>query len=113
MTGTVGAYFTLTLRSLGYSTFQTNLLSIPSSILTIIGNLSLAFTTKKRNERLLTASIGSWWLLITFIVLVTLPDTINKWSKWVVLTLVVGFPVSDCCAPKVSDRSTCTPSSFR
>jgi hypothetical protein len=91
--GTVGAYFTLTLRSLGYSTIQTNLLSIPSSVLTIIFNLSLAYTANKRNERILTASVGSWWLLIMFIALINLPDTTSKWAKWAVLTLIVGYPV--------------------
>jgi len=90
---TVGAYFSLTLRSLGYSTFQTNLLSIPSSVLTIIGNLTLAYTTKKRKERVMTASVGSWWLLIMMIVVVCLPDHTSKWTKWAVLTLVIGFPV--------------------
>jgi len=89
---TVGAYFTLTLRSLKFTTFQTNLLSIPSSVLFLLNNLALAFTSKRAKERTLIASISAWWLLIFFIVLTQLPDTSSRWVKWVVLTLLLGYP---------------------
>jgi predicted MFS family arabinose efflux permease len=89
---TVAAYFTLTLRSLNFSTFETNMLTIPSSVLFLIGNLALAFTSKKLNERTLVSSLSAWWLLILFAVLVNLPDTTGKWVKWAVLTLVIGYP---------------------
>lgn len=89
---TVQAYFTLNLKSLGFTTFQTNLLTIPSSVLFIIFNLSLAFTTKKLNERTLVSSIQAWWHLILLIVLVTIPDDTSKWAKWVILSLFVGYP---------------------
>ncbi|KAN0062857.1 hypothetical protein ACQY0O_004678 [Thecaphora frezii] len=89
---TVQAYFTLTLKSLGFSTFQTNLLTIPSSLFFIINNLSLAFLSKKLNERTLIASICAWWHLILLIVLVTIPDDTSKWAKWFILSLFVGYP---------------------
>ncbi|WOO83838.1 putative transporter [Vanrija pseudolonga] len=90
--GTVGAYFTLTLRSLKFSTFQTNMLIIPSQVLFCIGNLTLAFLVRRYKERLATASLAAWWLLIWFIVLVCLPDHSSKWLKWAILTLIVGYP---------------------
>lgn len=92
--GTVGAYFTLTLKSLGYTTFQTNLLTIPSSVLHIFMNLGLAYASKLRKEHLGTASVGSWWLLFTMIAAVLIPDSTSKWAKWALLSLIVGWPVS-------------------
>ncbi|TXT12835.1 hypothetical protein VHUM_01236 [Vanrija humicola] len=90
--GTVGAYFTLTLRSLGYSTFQTNLLTIPSQVIQIIGNLSLAFLSKRIKERILVSSIAPMWLFIMFIAIITIPDSTSKWGRWALLTLVQGYP---------------------
>lgn len=101
---TVGAYFTLTLRSLGYTTFQTNLLTIPSSVLTILGNVGLAYLSKYRKERVGIASIASWWMLISFIALVTIPDSTSKWGRWALLTVIVGFPVS--CRPLKASEDT-------
>lgn len=78
----------------GYSTFQTNLLTIPSYVLFIIMNLSLAFTSKRVKERVGLSSLSSWWILIFLIVLITIPDNTNKWAKWAVLSLLQGYPVS-------------------
>lgn len=89
---TVGAYFTLTLRSLKFSTFQTNLLTIPSSFLFLCNNLALAFTSKRLKERTLVGSISSWWLLIFFIALVSVPDSTSKWAKWAILSLLLAYP---------------------
>jgi hypothetical protein len=77
----------------GYSTFQTNLLTIPSYVLFIIMNLSLAFTSKRVKERVGLSSLSSWWILIFLIVLITIPDNTNKWAKWAVLSLLQGYPV--------------------
>lgn len=89
---TVGAYFSLTLRSLGFNTFQTNLLTIPSQIGTIITNLGLAYSSRKLKERFLIASLSQVWLLVCFIALVLVPDTINKWAKWALLTVIIAYP---------------------
>jgi hypothetical protein len=33
--------------------------------------------------------------LIVFIALVNVPDTVSKWARWAILSLIVGFPVSN------------------
>lgn len=76
----------------GYSTFQTNLLTIPSQVLYLFNNLALAYLSRLLNERLLTASISLWWLLILFIALVELSDHTNRWVRWVVISLVQAYP---------------------
>ncbi|ODN83951.1 hypothetical protein L198_07650 [Cryptococcus wingfieldii CBS 7118] len=89
---TVQAYFTLTLTSLNFTTFQTNMLIIPSNVLFIIFNLALAFTSRKLKERLLTSSIQPIWHLVLLIALVTLSDDASRWVKWAILTLFMGYP---------------------
>ncbi|KAJ9125072.1 hypothetical protein QFC22_000025 [Naganishia vaughanmartiniae] len=78
---TVNAYFSLTLKSLGFSTFQTNMLMIPQAVLFMV----------RLNERLLTATLGSWWQLIFLIVIATIPDDTGKWVKWALLSLLLSY----------------------
>ncbi|KAM0748405.1 MFS general substrate transporter [Meredithblackwellia eburnea MCA 4105] len=89
--GTVNAYFTLILKSLGFSTFHTNLLIIPSQVLFILFNLGLSALARRLDERTFVASIGSWWQLIFFIVLVAIPNQ-GAWTKYAVLTLLLAYP---------------------
>ncbi|OCF32497.1 hypothetical protein I316_05925 [Kwoniella heveanensis BCC8398] len=89
---TVNAYFTLTLKSLGYTTFQTNLLTIPSNVLFIIFNLSLAFISRRTNQRLLATLVQPVWALVFLIVLVTIPDNVNRWAKWAIVSLLQAYP---------------------
>lgn len=55
-------------------------------------NLALVFTSKKVKERLLTASLGSWWQLIFLIIVATIPDSTGKWAKWILLSLLLAYP---------------------
>jgi len=86
------SYLTLTLKALGYSTFNTNLLVIPSGILEIINMIILARVSKIVKERTLIAMIGTIWVLPLLITLETIPADINPWSKYAVLTLLLGYP---------------------
>ncbi|KAF8608046.1 MFS general substrate transporter [Ceratobasidium sp. AG-I] len=86
------AYLTLTLRNLGFSTFNTNLLTIPSSVLFIINNLILAQISRIFKERSLVASLGNVWLLPLLITLSILPDDANAWVRFAILTLLIGYP---------------------
>jgi predicted MFS family arabinose efflux permease len=90
--GTVGAYLTLTLRQLGFNTFQTNLLTIPSSVLGLCLNLSISFTSKALNERAFVGSIGSIWQFVLMLALVLIPDDTQRWGKYALLSLLVAYP---------------------
>ncbi len=90
--GTVQAYFTLSLRSLGFNTFQTNMLQIPSQVGTILTNLMLGYTSRRVKERFLVASISQYWLIVCFIAIVLVPDTLNKWAKWALLSITIAYP---------------------
>lgn len=89
---TLQSYLTLVLRSLGFSTFQTNLLTIPYCVLFIIMNLSVVFLSRALKERILTATLAQFWLLICLIALVLIPDATPKWAKWALLTVTLAYP---------------------
>ncbi|KAJ6600415.1 major facilitator superfamily domain-containing protein [Mycena vulgaris] len=91
---TVKAYFTLTLKSLGFSTFDTNLLTIPPSFVSMFTLVGLAKLSEVARERVLIASIRPWWQLILFIALVTIPDSTPPWSKYAILSILIADP--DC-----------------
>lgn len=100
--GTVGAYFTLILRSLGYSTFLTTMLQIPHYILFMLNNVALSYFSKKVKERTFVASLAAWWQFIFLIVLIAIPDSTSKWAKYAILTLFLAYPY---CHPSKSSRS--------
>ncbi|CAE6435676.1 unnamed protein product [Rhizoctonia solani] len=85
-------YLTLTLRNLGFNTFNTNLLTIPANVLFIINNLLLAQLSRIVNERSLVATIGSIWQLPLLIALAVLPDNTGAWVRFALLTLLIGHP---------------------
>ncbi|ORY90758.1 major facilitator superfamily domain-containing protein [Leucosporidium creatinivorum] len=89
---TISQYLTLTLKSVGFSTFNTNLLVIPGQVLFIINNLALSFLSRAVNERTFIASLGSWWMFILMIALVAIPDSTSAWGKYVILMLITGYP---------------------
>ncbi|KAK4056236.1 hypothetical protein OIO90_002679 [Microbotryomycetes sp. JL221] len=90
--GTVNAYFTLILRSLGYSTFHTNLLLIPGAVVFIFNNVITSWASRRFNERTIFASLGSWWILFFLIALVAIPGDTNKWVKYALLSLITAWP---------------------
>lgn len=88
----VQAYFTLNLKGLGFTTFETNMLTIPYMVLFILGTFSLAYLSRRLDDRLSVCSIQAWWHLILLIVLITIPDDTARWAKWAILTLFLGHP---------------------
>lgn len=62
-TGTVSAYLTLTLKQLGFSTFNTNLLTIPPNVAHIVLLLLQTWATEYFNERSLIATLQPLWII--------------------------------------------------
>ncbi|KAM0754548.1 MFS general substrate transporter [Meredithblackwellia eburnea MCA 4105] len=89
---TVNAYFTLILRSLNFTTFQTNLLLIPHQVGFILANLATSYLAKKIKERTFVSSLNAWWLLVSFIALVLLPADTGRWTKYAVFTMLLSYP---------------------
>ncbi|KAL4780625.1 major facilitator superfamily domain-containing protein [Aspergillus varians] len=85
-------YLTLQLRSQGFTTFQTNLLTIPSAVVTIITMVTTTWLAERTSQRLLFGVVVEVWCLVLLIALETLPMKSMPWPRWAVLTLLVGAP---------------------
>ncbi len=67
-TGTVSAYLTLILKGLGFSTFKTNLLTIPANVINLCNNLGITYLSKRTGERTFVGLIGSVWVFVFMMV---------------------------------------------
>jgi hypothetical protein len=90
--GPPDAYLTLTLRGLGFNTFDSNLLSIPTQFFGTFTMLGLTYASESWNERTYLGIFGQLWLLPNIIALVTFRDHVNPWAKFAVLTVLLSYP---------------------
>lgn len=90
VTDTVSAYMTLNLRSMGFSTFRTNLLIIPANVIGIIALLVGTYVSELVSSRTLVALTSQIWTLPLIIALAVFKMETSKWSKYAVTTLIVG-----------------------
>ncbi|RAK73474.1 allantoate permease [Aspergillus fijiensis CBS 313.89] len=89
----VSAYITLTLKSVGFSTFTTNLLTIPSSVGHIITLLLLTRLSEYLNERTFVAMLQSIWTLPCVIALRFWSGTMNNaWGTFGLVTTLLCYP---------------------
>ncbi|KAM0276957.1 hypothetical protein ACHAQH_006242 [Verticillium albo-atrum] len=86
-------YLTLTLRGLGFDTFQSNLLSIPYTIGHMIMMLSITYIGEIFKELSYVSMIGQVWALPLLIFLnVVNTDEINRWLFYFVIILLLMYP---------------------
>lgn len=86
-------YLTLSLKKLGFDTFKTNLLVIPTKVLHVTTMLALTYAGEVFGELTLTALIGQIWAL-PFLIFINLVDIneINKWLAWAIMTALLCYP---------------------
>ncbi|KAL5003232.1 major facilitator superfamily domain-containing protein [Aspergillus recurvatus] len=85
-------YLTLQLRSQGFTTFQTNLLTIPAAIVSITTMITTTWLAERTNQRLIFGALVEVWYLVLLIALETLPEKNMPWPRFAILTLIVGGP---------------------
>jgi hypothetical protein len=88
------AYLTLTLKAIGFTTFQTNLLVIPSSVLFIFQLFFWTWLSEKVNSRILLSLASQLWVLPLLIAFETLPASFphDHWVRYALSTLIVAYP---------------------
>ena len=85
-------YLTLTLRRLGFTPFESNMLTIPSAALQIITMLLLSWSSDYFGERSFHCLFGEVWILPLLVSLLTMPDGGREWSCFTLITLISGYP---------------------
>jgi len=87
------SYLTLSLRALGFDTFTTNLLVIPSQVLHIFTMLGITWLSERTGKLSLTSLLGQIWALPFLVALYVIDSTkTNKWVMWVIITLLLSYP---------------------
>lgn len=90
--GPMTHYLTLQLRSVGFDTFETNLLTIPAYVLFIFQILWWTSVSEKSNQRFLIGLVSQLWALPVLIALETMPESTGPWVRWGLSSLLVGYP---------------------
>ncbi|CCG24984.1 hypothetical protein CORT_0G03060 [Candida orthopsilosis Co 90-125] len=91
--GTLGTYFTLTNRQLGFSVFDTNLLTIPSTVIHIIFLLSISWFSERVGERSLVCLIAPLYATpLIGVIRFWSGSGKDIWATWVLNTLYLGQP---------------------
>lgn len=88
-------YLSATLKQLGFSTLNSNLLAIPSQFLFAMNCLWLPWLGQKLNERSFVSSLSNIWTLPLLIALVTIPSSLEthwNWVRFALLTLIGAYP---------------------
>jgi hypothetical protein len=98
-------YLSLQIRSLGFDTFETNLLTIPAYTIFILNLLFWTWASEKLNQRLLIGVIAEVWNLVMLIGLTTLPAKASPWSRWALATLLVGSPYAHAIVVAITSRN--------
>jgi MFS family permease len=103
-------YITLTCKALGFSTFETNLLTIPAYVLFIIQLLFWTWVSEKLNQRMLIGLISQIWVFPLLIALETLPVKFagSNWVKWTLSTMIIGYPYAHAVLVGLASRNAGT-----
>ncbi|ODV77902.1 MFS general substrate transporter [Suhomyces tanzawaensis NRRL Y-17324] len=92
----IATYLQIVLRGIGFTTFETNALTIPYSIITIICIFSIGYFSEKVNSRALTLAIVPTWVLSCLIPLRFWPNAQkDKWGTFALLTVLLGHPTDN------------------
>ncbi|KAI0064887.1 allantoate permease [Artomyces pyxidatus] len=91
-TGPPSTYLTLSLRQLGFSTFKTNLLVIPSTAIGIATMFGITWVSERVNDRSIVAMAEDFWALPFLVAIYCLPANPNPWVFYGLATALLGFP---------------------
>lgn len=95
----VAAYLTLTLRRMGFTTFNSNMLTAPSALLQIVTGLALAWSSDHFQDRAFHCLVGELCMAPWLVGLLALPDGGREWTRFSLMTLTTGCGLSSFSLP--------------
>ena len=101
-------YLTLQLRSVGFDTFETNLLTIPAYVLFILQLLFWTWLSEKVDDRFIVGLISQVWALPVLIALRCIPSSTSAWAKYALSLLLVGHPYVHAILVAITSRNAGT-----
>ncbi|USW54319.1 Putative major facilitator superfamily, MFS transporter superfamily [Septoria linicola] len=85
-------YLSLILRQMGFSTFNANLLTIPSQFMFGVNLLIISRVSEWLNERALVSSLSNIWIFPWLAALVALGGSASEWVRYALLTGLLSYP---------------------
>lgn len=85
-------YLTLSLKAIGFSTFQTTLLSIPVTVFASINLLIVTELTERFHQISLIGLLTQLWSLPLLIILYTSAGSLSHWGLYAVTFVLLGWP---------------------
>lgn len=90
---TVNSYLTLTLKQMGFSTFDTNLMTIPASVLHIITLLTITKISEVVKQKCYVILINPIWSIPCLAILRWWKGNYDdRWGTWVLVTIFLSVP---------------------
>ena len=91
--GSSSQYLTLTLKSLGFATLQTNLLIIPTYVISMVTLLGGTLFADWSGQLALNGILAQLWVLPCLVALyATDTTTESRWAVFAIYTVLLGFP---------------------
>ncbi|KAJ7028269.1 allantoate permease [Mycena alexandri] len=87
-----GTYLTLSLKNIGFKTFQTNLLTIPSTVAGIITMFVITLISETVNDRSWVSMAQDLWTLPFLVALYLLPAKPNQWVYFGLASGLLSYP---------------------
>ncbi|KAH8820676.1 putative pantothenate transporter [Xylogone sp. PMI_703] len=86
-------YLTLALRETGFSSFNTNLLTIPNAVIGIFTMIGISWLSERVNERSLVSMIQALWSL-PFLILLRFwrGALVEPWPTFALMTILLSYP---------------------
>lgn len=86
------SYLTLSLRGIGFTTFQTTLLSIPVTVFAALNLLIITELTERFHQISIFGLLSQLWSLPLLIVLYTSAGKLPNWGLYAVSFILLGWP---------------------
>ncbi|KAK9446555.1 major facilitator superfamily domain-containing protein [Limtongia smithiae] len=88
----VSTYLSITLKGLGFTTFQTTLMGLPYTVAGLFTMIAVSYSSQYFNERCFHGIFSQLWALPELVALRTFTADTARWSKYAATTVLLARP---------------------